>query len=147
MRSMKKSGRRVDGWVRAGQGEVSSPLSWASEQVLPSPGSSLPSVIKMDPSTSLQIWELVRGAIESRVPSGHEIWVEGPSQAGCPQCPLPGSSHLACPRLCKVFRVPHFPVALSSQPLGLKRPQSSSATPLQDLNRGLTPLPPGGCSP
>lgn len=144
MRPTQKSGRCVDGGGSGRTGrslEVSSPLSWASEQVLPSPGSCPPSVIKMDLSTSQWLWELVREAIESRVPFGHEIWMEGPSQAGCPQCPLPGSSHLACPRLRKVSRVPHFPAVLSSRPLGLKRPQGSSAAPLQDLNRGLTPLP------
>ena len=36
---------------------------------------------------------------------------------------------------------------LTSQPLGLKIPRGSSAVPPQGLNRGLTSLPQGGCSP
>lgn len=120
---------------RAGQREDSSPLSRASEQVLPSPGSCPPSVIKMNLSTSLWVWELAREAIESRCPLGVRFGWRALSRLcplGLPQA-VQGSppSSLVLPGP----RAEASPGQLSCPSSGSKqRPDTPSLGRLQPLN-------------
>lgn len=86
----------ADGGVQVGAGGsvLGPPYPWPGPQdlALPTcPGARPSSVTEV--GLSIFLW--IQGLIEKQVSSEHGGGLEGPFQAGCPQCPLLDSSLLA----------------------------------------------------